>query len=61
MKSDCTTCYYFISFRDQYFGDLYEPEEYGTCDCKHSQFYGNNGAGEDIYCDNHETKKHDEI
>jgi hypothetical protein len=61
MKSDCTTCYYFVSWRDEFFGDPMEPSEFGRCYCSQSPYYHADdnediNAGEDKYCDYHESK-----
>ena len=56
MKSDCTTCYYFVSWRDDTFG-LDKRELEGYCDfdtnCK--------GVNESDFCMDHETKSEHEI
>ena len=54
-KSDCTTCSYFVSWRDVFFGDTLEPEEYGRCEHGKSPHHYEGVCDED-FCDYHESK-----
>ncbi|GAH19019.1 unnamed protein product [marine sediment metagenome] len=56
MDKDCTTCIYFKSFRDDCFGDLFEPDDQGYCMCEESIYWGNEGAGYGLICDNYQNQ-----
>ena len=56
---DCTNCIYFESWRDIFFGDELEPDEYGRCENQDSEWHWTKDeenshvvVGEDHVCDN---------
>ena len=53
MENNCTTCAYFDSFRDSYEDEL-EPDDQGFCRNSKSQLFGNDGAGIDRVCEEHD-------
>lgn len=53
MEKSCLSCQFFLSFREDCFGDPLEPDDQGFCRNSKSYYYSNVGAGYDAVCEFH--------
>ena len=57
---DCLSCEHFKSFREDFFGDMMEPDDQGFCLNGKSPYHFNEGAGIFVVCDYHTIKPKEE-